>query len=65
MKRLEWWMFSVVALALLIGASVWRYAKESEQSRHCNEMLGGLAVREGSSGRVVCIRRDGVLRIYQ
>lgn len=54
----------IVAVALL-GLSVWSFATDRLQQRHCNESLGGLAVKEGSSGRVVCIRRDGVLKVYE
>ncbi len=57
----------LAVLAVLIAAAVatWRYAADAANAKHCNEMLEGLAVYEGQSGRVVCIRRDSVLRIYR
>lgn len=58
-----------VAIALLVVFvllwSVWTFSKQRAQANHCSESLDGIAVKEGTSGRVVCIRRDGVLKVYK
>ena len=65
MSRSEFVVITAVFLAVLVGVSVWRHSAEAANARHCNEMLDGLAVVDGSSGRVVCIKRDAVLQIYR
>jgi hypothetical protein len=64
MTKIEAAVLIVVAVALFIGAAAWRFGSERGDQRHCNEVLGGIAVKEGFSGRTVCIKRDSVLKIY-
>jgi hypothetical protein len=54
-----------IVVVALLGLSVWSFATDRAQTRHCNESIGGLAVKESTTGRVVCIRRDGVLKVYE
>jgi cytochrome b len=52
-------------VALVLCWAVWTFATQRAQVTHCKESLAGLAVKEGTSGRIVCIRRDGVLKVYE
>ena len=55
---------AILLIASVLMWTVWTFATHREQAKHCNESLAGLAVKEGTSGRIVCIRRDGVLKVY-
>ena len=52
-------------VAIVLGWAVWTLATQRAQVTHCKESLAGLAVKEGTSGRIVCIRRDVVLKVYE
>ena len=56
---------AVALIAVVLGWAVWTFATQRAQVTHCKESLAGLAVKEGTSGRIVCIRRDGVLKVYE
>jgi hypothetical protein len=54
-----------ILVATVLGWTVWTFATNRAQARHCNESLAGIAVKEGTTGRIVCVRRDGVLKVYE
>lgn len=57
-----------IGCVLLIAAGVlltaWQAGKTNGQAKHCEQNLGGVAVKRIPSGDVVCVRADGVLKAY-
>lgn len=64
MSRVDFIALAAVAVVAIMLAAAWKYAGDSAGARHCSQMLDGLAVIEGTTGSVVCLRRDVVLRKY-
>lgn len=57
-------VFAVALLALVAGA-VWQGGEVNGRARHCRDVLGGIAVRTGFAGEVVCMKPDALLREYK
>ena len=56
---------SLSLIALVMWALITATATWHAEEKHCRETLSGIAVKEAASNRVICIRKDAVLRVYE
>lgn len=64
MTKAEGWIFIAAVCVALVMAQVYKYGTERSQMEHCNDALGGVALKDGGSGKVICVRRDSVIKVY-
>ena len=56
---------AMAVITALLAWAVWTMGTRHAQIKHCHEILSGMAINEGASYRIVCIRNDGVLKVYE